>query len=128
LSRPPQAEPGDAGQAVVETALVLPLVVLFLLAVIQVGLVVRAQVLVTHAAREAARAAAVDPAPDAAAAAAEGATTLDASRLHVEVAGREGRGSHVLVRVVYRAATDVPIVGALVGDVTIEAAATMRVE
>ena len=57
---------GDRGQAMVETALVLPLVVLFLLAVVQVGLVVRAQVLVTHAAREAARAAAVDPDPAAA--------------------------------------------------------------
>ena len=118
----------DGGQAVVETALVLPLVVLFLLAVVQVGLVVRAQVLVTHAAREAARAAAVDPAPEAAAQAADGATALDASRLHVEVAGREGPGSQVQVRVVYRAATDVPIVGALFGDVTIEADATMRVE
>ena len=111
-----------------ETALVLPLVVLFLLAVVQVGLVVRAQVLVTHAAREAARAAAVDPASDAAARAAGAATDLDPSRLRVDVAGREGRGSQVHVRVRYRAATDVPFVGALVGDVTIEADATMRVE
>ena len=58
----------------------------------------------------------------------DGASALDASRLHVEVAGREGSGSQVHVRVVYRAATDVPIVGALVGDVTVEAYATMRVE
>jgi Flp pilus assembly protein TadG len=119
---------GDGGQAVVETALVLPLVVLFLLAVVQVGLVVRAQVLVTHAAREAARAAAVDDAPDAAARAASAATDLDPRRVVVDVRGRAGRGSQVHVRVRYRAATDVPFVGALVGDVTIEAEATMRVE
>ncbi|MEY2455598.1 MAG: hypothetical protein QOH64_1104 [Acidimicrobiaceae bacterium] len=119
---------GDRGQAVVETALVLPLVVLFLLAVIQVGLVVRAQVLVTHAAREAARAAAVDPDPGAASRAAEGATSLDSHRLRVAVSGRDGTGSRVQVRVEYQAATDVPFVGALVGDVTIEAEATMRVE
>jgi Flp pilus assembly protein TadG len=119
---------GDGGQAVVETALVLPLVVLFLLAVVQVGLVVRAQVLVTHAAREAARAAAVDDAPDAAVRAASAATDLDPRRVVVDVRGRAGRGSQVHVRVRYRAATDVPFVGALVGDVTIEAEATMRVE
>jgi Flp pilus assembly protein TadG len=118
----------DRGQAVVETALVLPLVVLFLLAVVQVGLVVRAQVLVTHAAREAARAAAVDPDPAAAGRAADGATSLDPDRLQVDVTGRDGRGSQVRVEVRYRAATDVPIVGVLVGDVVIEADATMRVE
>ena len=49
------------GQATVELALVLPLVVFGLLAILQVGLVVRDQVAVVHAAREAARAASVDP-------------------------------------------------------------------
>ena len=119
---------GERGQAMVETALVLPLIVLFLLAVVQVGLIVRAQVLVTHAAREAARAAAVDPDPAAAGEAAGAATSLDPGRLQVDVGGRDGRGSQVHVRVRYRAATDVPIVGALVGDVVIAAEATMRVE
>ena len=123
-----RAAQDQRGQAVVETALVLPLVVLFLLAVVQVGLVMRAQVLVTHAAREAARAAAVDPDPAAASRAADGATGLDPQRLRVEVSGRDGRGSQVRVRVRYRAATDVPFVGALVGDVSIDAEATMRVE
>ena len=45
-------------QATVELALVLPVVATLLLAVVQVGLVVRDQIRVTHAAREAARAAA----------------------------------------------------------------------
>ena len=56
----------EGGQATVEVALLLPLLATMLLAVVQVGLVVRDQVLVTHAAREAARAAAVDPTEDAA--------------------------------------------------------------
>ena len=51
------------GQATVEFAFVLPLIVLAALAVIQVGLVVRDQLGVVHAAREAARAASVDPDP-----------------------------------------------------------------
>ena len=55
----------DGGQATVEFALVLPLLAVLLLAVVQVGLVVRDQVLLTHAAREAARAVAVREVPSA---------------------------------------------------------------
>lgn len=118
----------ERGQATVEAALVLPLVVLLLLSVVQVGLLVRAEVLVTHAAREAARAAAVDDDPQAAAHAAELATTLDPHRLTVHVAGRDGSGSRVRVDVTYNAPTDVPLIGSLLGDVTLRAEATMRVE
>jgi Flp pilus assembly protein TadG len=118
----------ERGQATVEAALVLPLVVLLLLAVVQVGLLVRAEVLVTHAAREAARAAAVDPDPQAPVRAATSATTLDPHRMNVHVQGRNGAGSHVEVDVTYTASTDVPLVGALIGDVTLHASATMRVE
>ena len=54
---------GDRGQASVELALLLPLLVLLLLVILQVGLLGRDVVLVTHASREAARAAATDPDP-----------------------------------------------------------------
>jgi Flp pilus assembly protein TadG len=112
----------------VELALLLPLVVLLLLAVLQVGLLARDVVLVTHASREAARAAAVDPAPGAALAAARASSGLDADRLRVTVAGRGDAGSRVRVEVTYRAHLDVPLIGDLVGDRTIRSAATMRVE
>jgi Flp pilus assembly protein TadG len=123
-----RGRPPDRGQASVELALVLPLVALLLLAIVQVGLVVRAQVLVTHAAREAARAAAVDDDPHAAAAAAAASATLDPARLVVTAEGRGEAGSQVHVHVIYRAPTGVPLVGALLGDVTLTADATMRVE
>src|SRR5204863_562465 len=87
----------EGGQASVEAALVLPLVITMLLAVVQVGLVVRAEVLVTHAAREAARAAAVNSDPQAATSAARLATTLDGDRMTVAVRGRDGPGSRVQV-------------------------------
>ena len=116
------------GQATVEAALVLPFVALLLLAVVQVGVLVRAQVLVTHAAREAARAAAVDPDRNVAVDAAEHASTLDATRMRVDVEGRGARGSHVTVRVSYDAPTDVPLIGSLIGDIQLEGEATMRVE
>ncbi len=83
---------GDEGQAAVELALVLPLVAILLLALVQVGLIVRDQILVLHAAREAAREAAVDPGPDVPARAAAASSTLDASRLTVESSGRGGPG------------------------------------
>jgi Flp pilus assembly protein TadG len=107
---------------------VLPFVALLLLAVVQVGLLVRAQVLVTHAAREAARAAAVDPDPNAAVDAAEHASSLDATRMKVSIEGRGERGSHVTVHVTYDAPTDVPLIGSLLGDIQLESEATMRVE
>ena len=118
----------EEGQSTVELALVLPLVVVVLLAVVQVGLVVRDQVLVVHAAREGAREAAVEPAPDAARQAAVAGSSLEADRLDVAVSGRGAAGSRVRVEVRYRAPTRVPVVGAVLGDLTLEATATMRVE
>ncbi|QXC60098.1 pilus assembly protein [Aquihabitans sp. G128] len=118
----------EGGQATVELALALPVVVLALLLVVQVALVARAQLLVVHAAREGARAAAVDPDPGAAARAARATPGLRAGDLRVEVAGRGGEGSRVRVTVRYRVRTDVPLVGGLLGDPTVSATVTMRVE
>jgi hypothetical protein len=116
----------DDGQAAVELALALPLVFIVVLAVVQVVLIARDQLAVIHAAREGARAAAVaaDP-PAEAAAAARAAAGLDGDRLSVDTAER---GDQVSVVVRYRAPTDVALVGALVGDVTVTGRATMRVE
>jgi Flp pilus assembly protein TadG len=118
----------ERGQASVEVALLLPVLVLLLLVILQIGLLGRDLVLVSHASREAARAAAVDPDPAAAVAAARGAGGLDAERVSVAVSGRGGPGSRVRVTVSYRARTDVPLVGALIGDRTIRSSTTMRVE
>jgi hypothetical protein len=119
---------GDEGQASVELALALPLVVLLLLTVVQLGLVVRDQILVVHAAREAVREAAVDPSPDAPRRAALAGSTLAGDRVTVNSTGRGGVGSRVTVEVAYRAPTAMPLVGAALGDLTLRASATMRVE
>lgn len=118
----------SAGQATVELALLLPVVVVLLLAVLQIGLVARDVLLVTHASREAARAAAVDPSPGAARTAAVASSGLSERRLTLEVGGRAGPGSTVRVTVGYQVPTDVPLVGALLGDRQIRSTATMRVE
>lgn len=111
-----------------ELALLLPVVVLLLLAVLQVGLLGRDVLLVTHAAREASRAAAVDVDPGSARQAAIASSGLPPERVQVVVTGRGGAGSRVRVEVSYRAPTSVPIVGRLLGDRTLRAAVTMRVE
>ena len=118
----------ERGQAAVELALVLPLVAALALLLLQVALLVRDQVLVTHAAREGAREAAVHDDFGAVVAAVGGATALRSDRLTVDVSGRGGAGSHVVVAVTYRSPTDLPLVGHLLGDVELGAKATMRVE
>jgi Flp pilus assembly protein TadG len=119
---------GEGGQATVEVALLLPLLASMLLAVVQVGLVVRDQLLVTHAAREAARAAAVEPSVEAARTGAEASARLEPDRLDVDLSGDTEPGGRLTVTVSYRSPTDVPLVGGLVGDRTLTAEATMRVE
>jgi Flp pilus assembly protein TadG len=112
------------GQATVEFALVLPLVVLAALAVIQVGLVVRDELGVVHAAREAVRVASVDDDPGAAVRAAQ--RTLPGASVHV--GARLAVGDDVSVTVEYRSVTSLPLVGALFPDPDLHATATMRVE
>jgi len=121
---------GSDGQATVELALLLPVVLVLVLAILQVGLLARDVMLVTHAAREAARAAATDPDPGVARAAALASSGLDPTRLVVTVTttGDGTTDRRVRVEVTYRAPTAVPLVGALVADRTIRTTATMRLE
>jgi hypothetical protein len=103
---------------------VLPLVVLAALAVVQVGLVVRDQMGVVHAAREAARVASVDDDPAAAVRAAH-RTLPDAD---VDVGARPDVGGEIHVTVRYRSVTSLPLVGVLFPDPELHASAAMRVE
>lgn len=114
------------GQATVELALGFPVVLLGVLLVLQMALVGRDQLLVTHAAREAARSAAVE---EHAGVAREGAlhstTALDPDRLEVDA---DRVGGHVRVRVRYRSRTALPLVGALLPDPVLRSELTMRLE
>ena len=120
----------DHGQSTVELAVVMPVIVVLLLVVIQVALVIRDQVLVVHAAREAARSAAVatiDERSEAARSAATGAGPLDPERLRITDTVTPG-DRRVQVRVEYSSRTDLPLVGTLLPDVDLSSDATMRLE
>jgi len=111
----------DSGQAAVELALALPAVVFLLLAIVQFVLVARDEVLVVHAAREAARAASLGASPSVAA-----AHVLPGAQVEVRSDGRVG--DPVVATVAYRAATDLPLVGPLIPDPMLHATVTMRAE
>jgi Flp pilus assembly protein TadG len=114
------------GQATVELAIGFPIVVVGVLLVLQLALVGRDQLLVSHAAREAARSAAVDPGPGPARRGALASTTgLDPARLEV---GAQRRGERIRVELTYRSRTALPLVGPLVPDPRLRAAVTMRIE
>ena len=125
-TRPRQTK--DSGQAVVELALTFPLIVLLLLGIIQVGLVVRDQILVVHASREAARVGAVDSDPNAPRRAAVGSSGLSRNRMTVESSSRGGPGSTLSVTVHYDCPTEVPLIGAFLPDVRLRAVTAIRVE
>ena len=115
---------GERGQATVEFALLLPVLMMALLAVLQVALVVRDHVVLVHATREAARAASVDPNSGAAVRAAH--RTLPGAR--VDVGPRPGIGEPIVVDVTYRSKTSLPLVGKLFPDPELHARVVMRVE
>jgi Flp pilus assembly protein TadG len=115
---------GESGQATVEFALILPLVIFAALAIVQVGLLVRDHLAVVHAAREAVRAVSVDPDPSSAVHAAR-QTLPDAD---VDVSPRPSVGEPITVEVRYRSVTDMPLVGVLFPDPVLRSRAVMRVE
>jgi hypothetical protein len=104
--------------------LVLPLVLAFLLLLVQVALVGRDELLVVHAARDAVREATLTPNAGDVARAAE--RTLPGSVAHVVRRGAVGEA--VEVEVSYVSHTRMPLIGALLPDVTVHAASVMRVE
>lgn len=116
---------GQRGQSTVEFALVLPLVVILMMALLQAGLLLRDQLVLTAAAREGAR---------------EAAVTADRGRIERAV-NRAAPGLEVEVRVdrsskrgdpvtveVSGPPTRLPLVGAMVSGILLDSAATMRVE
>lgn len=118
----------DRGQATVELALCLPIVALLLGCVVAVGGVVSDQARVWHAAREAARVAAVDPDI------AEirlAATRSGLEGVRVEVSPPEHErvvGEPATVTALYSPRVSVPLIGLLFARTEIRATAAMAIE
>lgn len=121
---------GQRGAAVLEFALVLPILFLVLLALVQVGVIARDGLVLAQAARAGVREAAVQDSGEAVEQATRSAGPgLDPARLRIEIARTGARGSPVTVRLEYEA----PVAGVLAGwllpaSVTLHASATARQE
>lgn len=113
----------DRGQAAVEFAVALPMIVVVMLAIAQVGVSIRNEIAVELAAREGARAAAVSA--DSAGSASAAARRAVGLPMDVSVSSD---GTTVSVTVTYVDPTDVAIIGSAIGPVTHTATATMAIE
>lgn len=116
------------GQATIELALLLPVLILLFAALVQIGVVTSDHVRLWHAAREAVRVAVVDDDAEAIRAAAE-RSGLDGLELGVNPPpqGRV-RGEPLTVSLSYRPAASIPVVGAVLSGIVMRVSATMRIE
>ena len=118
----------ERGQATVELALCLPLLALVCAGLVETSLVALDQVRVWHAAREAARAAAIEPDPSAAEEAAE-RSGLRGLEVSVEPASEErSPGRPATVTVTYRYDSRIPVLGLAFERAVLDAQATTRIE
>lgn len=125
--------PGSRGQALLELALILPVLLLLVFGIIEFGRVFHAYLVVTQAAREGARVGVVGGTDSEITAAVEQAAAgLDKTRLQIEIAPPEGgrvRGDSLRVEVNYSVPLVVPLIAELAPNpFPVTAAATMRVE
>jgi hypothetical protein len=123
----------DGGQATLEAALTLPVVLIALLLIVQVGVVVRDALALAQAAREGARAAATTADDDATREAVRRAAgPLDADRIAISVEPEEAErrlGDPVTVALEYEVRLSIPVVSRIVSmNLPLRATATMRLE
>jgi hypothetical protein len=121
----PQSE---KGQAVAEFAAVLPLFLLFMMLIVEVGMVMFQQLALENAAREGARAASVSDSPQVARAAALSAGELPSDRLRVQVGPRPDGGGMVRVTTFFEARIVEPLSGTVLLRPQLHASAAMKVE
>ena len=118
---------GPQGQAAVELALLLPLLMLMALFLVQLALTARDQIMVIHSAREAARAVAVTNDAARARPAALAASRLDPDRLRVRVETSTAAGN-VSVRLEYRSTVRFAPLAVVLDDLALSGEAVMRLE
>ena len=118
-----QSEP-DSGQATVELALVMPLIIGLLIIIFNAGLVVRDQLAVWHAASAGARAASISPdSPDVVQQAVEAEVQLRPLHLHIV---RDG--DLVTVEAKYPRSFGLWLIGGIAPPLTLSATVTMHVQ
>lgn len=121
----PRLKEEEHGQSAVEFALVLPLMLILILGLLQLGVMVRDQIMVLGAAREGVRQAIVTP--DRGLIAQAAGRAAPGLRLAVDVERGTSRGEPARVTV-KASPVRLPLVGQMLGGLTLKSSATMRIE
>lgn len=116
----------ERGSAVVEFALVLPLVLVVLLGIVEVAVVARSEIQLVHAAREGARQAAAHPDTRKAAAAVRSSLGPAGDSARITVKRPSNVGGRATVAVTLRHVVAAPFFGGF--TLNLSATSTMRVE
>lgn len=122
----------NRGQAIVELAILLPVLMLILMGILEFGRIFSAYMIISHASREGARTGSVGGSDIEIIAAVQGTSpTLDLSNMTITIstpAGRD-RGDPLTVKIDYDVDLMVPLLGNVVGDpVSMDAETTIRIE
>jgi Flp pilus assembly protein TadG len=114
----------EAGQSTVEFALIIPVVAIFLMLILQVGLVVRQKILVTNSSREAARILSVEN--DFGKATMKAKETVNDAKVIISRPANQGEYLTVTIKDVVK--SKIPILGVIFPDISVTSKTTMRVE
>ncbi|MBT2727433.1 pilus assembly protein [Bacillus sp. ISL-75] len=117
------------GQSLVELALVLPVLILLLFGIIDFSRIFHAYLTIDHAGREAARSASIGS-DDATVknTAASDATSIGLTTEKVSISGTRTSGTDVTITITYPITFLTPIIGQIIGTLTLTDTTTMRVE
>ncbi len=122
------------GQSLVETAIILPIIILIVMGIIEFGLLFNNYIIIANASREGARKAALGGTDSEIVQVVENmTTTLKLSNMNISVSpsfDSRKHGTQVKVEVVYRASLITPIIGRFFPDeeARLTSASIMRVE
>ncbi len=122
----------EEGQSATEFALVLPLILMVILVIIQMGIVVNAQLIITHAAREGARDGSVTNSNmKIRESVINAAGTLDKNSMNISIQPSSGRkiGDYITVTVKYNPPIIFPGIELVFpNSISLRSSATMRIE
>ena len=121
----------EKGQAMVEFALVVPLLVMLLFGIIDFGRIFHTYLAIDHASREAARVASIgesDATIVSTAVTNAASVSLKSGQVSVSPGGTKSSGSDVTITITYPISFLTPVVSSITGPITLSSSTVMRVE
>ncbi len=121
----------ESGQSLVEFALIVPLLILLLFGIVDFGRIFHAYLTIDHAGREAARAASIgkdDTQVKSTAVTDAVGIGLTTDKVVISPTGTRVSGNDVSITITYPITFLTPMIGSIVGPITLEDTTVMRVE